>query len=68
MASKRKSIDPIGRMPELGVGSHAMVDFIASTPYLCDTAPLHVLDGEAPNPSEHPRKVNPGKVHYFGDA
>ena len=63
--AKDKSIDPIGRMPNLW-GPYACVDFLASTPDLMNTKPLLVMDGDAPTPSQHPNKTNPGRVTYYG--
>jgi hypothetical protein len=62
---KSKDIDPIGRMPNL-YGPFACVDYLADTPNLIDTQPLKVNDGEAPTPSQHPNKSNPGVVRYYG--
>lgn len=68
--SKQKAIDPMGKMPDLGLRGYAMVDFIGDVPYLCDpSASIGYWEGDRPNPNEHPRKRNNtgGPMRYFGD-
>jgi hypothetical protein len=65
LKGKTRSIDPIGRMPNLH-GPMAATDFLAGMPPLDSPESLRVMDGEKPNPSSHPNKTNPGSVKYYG--